>query len=124
VEKIAAAATRPPATRRLAALVIISFHDAITTGMFTSFAFTLACLDSLGAGTILALVSQSGLAGETIQGYLNTMVLPLSGMAFARVFALHYYRGQFHSLSRRGRSVQAIMFGWLVYSLVRDSMGL
>jgi peptidoglycan/LPS O-acetylase OafA/YrhL len=102
---------------------ITAYPQDIATGMFTSFTFTAACLDSLGVGTLLALLSSGELTKGKLQGYLDAIWLPLSAAAFAGVFALHYFQISTAPFLVVGDLLQAMIFGWLVYSASRGFKG-
>lgn len=96
-------------------ITITKFPDEIMTGS-TRNTFTLSCLDSLGAGALLALFFHSKIQKETARKYLRQFVLPIGVIAFVAIQAIYYYKAKtrlFYTLNEMSTS---IIFCWLVGS--------
>jgi peptidoglycan/LPS O-acetylase OafA/YrhL len=103
---------------------ITNFPNDIASGLFTTFTFTFARLDSLGSGAILALVSRSGPKREVIQKYLKRFILPIGGISFATLFTLHHYDISSAPFLIYGDLFVAMIFCWLVGSASQGFKGI
>jgi peptidoglycan/LPS O-acetylase OafA/YrhL len=103
---------------------ITNFPNDIASGLFTTFTFTFARLDSLGSGAILALVARSGFKREIIQKYLNRFILPIGAISFAALFSLHYYDISSAPVFICGDILLAMMLCWLVNSASQGFKGI
>jgi peptidoglycan/LPS O-acetylase OafA/YrhL len=83
---------------------------------FKAGTFTVASLDSLGMGALLALLWRSNIQKVTLQKYLSRVILPAGVFMYIFVLVLYHYRirpGIFFTLSDLA---SGMIFCWLVSS--------
>jgi peptidoglycan/LPS O-acetylase OafA/YrhL len=81
---------------------------------FKAGTFTLANLDTLGIGALLALAWRSGLRREVVQRFLSWFVLPIGLVSYVLWLALFSYRLHPAAFFALGDLSAALVFVWLV----------
>jgi peptidoglycan/LPS O-acetylase OafA/YrhL len=94
----------------------------LTWAGYTSGTFTLAVLDSLGMGALLAILSHRDPSGERLQRWLNHVALPVGGAAVLALLVLSYYLGPTIHYAL-GETALALVLAWLVGSASRGFRG-
>jgi peptidoglycan/LPS O-acetylase OafA/YrhL len=92
----------------------INFPFDIGAMDFKAGTFTLASLDSLGIGSLLALAWRSNIKKESLQKYLSRLALPVGLLIFTVSLVLYHYRikpSVFFTLANLG---SGLIFAWLV----------
>jgi peptidoglycan/LPS O-acetylase OafA/YrhL len=102
-----------------------SFHYAtdIARGGFTSGTLTIAVLDSLALGALLALASRSHPERERVQQLLRRLVLPVGALSYVLLLALAHYKINSHALVTFGQTAEALVFCWLIGAASRGFGG-
>lgn len=84
--------------------------------------FTLACLDSLGSGALLAMVAHAR-SREVVHRYLRTRVLPVAAGGYLLLHVLYYYHVSYVLFFMLGDLFLALIFCWLVVSAAQGFGG-
>jgi peptidoglycan/LPS O-acetylase OafA/YrhL len=102
----------------------VSHYPAdFATGAYTKTTFSLACLDSLGLGALLAIAFHSGWSGDTIQKYLVRFILPIGVGSLVALQLLAYYHITPGAYITFSDTSVALIFCWLVGSASRGFKG-
>jgi peptidoglycan/LPS O-acetylase OafA/YrhL len=89
-------------------------YPADAVGTFTTGALTVAVVDNLAFGALLALLFRSGLGEQRVQRFLQRVVLPLGAGSYVLLLAgSHYGWGQ-RAMVTFGQTAAALVFCWLI----------
>jgi peptidoglycan/LPS O-acetylase OafA/YrhL len=83
---------------------------------FKAGTLTPGCLDSLGIGSLLALLWHSSIPTDTLRKYLRRLVLPTGLVMFGSALVLFHYRIKPSVFFTLGDTGAAMVFAWLVGS--------
>jgi peptidoglycan/LPS O-acetylase OafA/YrhL len=102
-----------------------SFHYAADAGYggYTSFTLTLAVLDSLGLGALLALAAHANREGEHLRRALTRIVLPFGVVGYLALLAVFHYGKDQHVPLALDETALALIFCWLVGCAARGFSG-
>jgi peptidoglycan/LPS O-acetylase OafA/YrhL len=102
-----------------------SFHYGadLVSGEGAAGTFTLAVLDSLGLGAVLALLFRADSEGSRLQAILTRVVLPIGLLSYAALLALQRYDVDAHASAAFGQTAAALIFCWLIGSASRGFTG-
>jgi peptidoglycan/LPS O-acetylase OafA/YrhL len=100
------------------------YENDILYGGVTRGTLTLACLDGLGLGALLALVTHSNLRMETIRKYLDRVILPIGILSFSLLLILQYYGGRARLFYTFGDLSAELVFCWVVGSASQGFKGM
>ncbi len=89
-----------------------------------TYCFTLSALDTLGMGSLLALVSHGGYAKETIERFLARFVLPIGIVATVALNVLLYSKVDWKAYVFLLDTAVALIFCWLISSASRGFKGI
>jgi peptidoglycan/LPS O-acetylase OafA/YrhL len=93
-----------------------SFHYSadLARGAYTSGTLTLAVLDSLGLGALLALVVRRAQSPSRLQRTLTRGALPVGAVVYGAVLGVSHYTGEVHISYALGSTAMALIFCWLI----------
>jgi peptidoglycan/LPS O-acetylase OafA/YrhL len=103
---------------------VTTYPADFANGVMAKSTFTFSCLDSLAAGALLAVISQSISRREMIPKFLNRIILPMGIIFFMVVFLLHYYKIDSIAYYVFSDLFCTIIFCWLVSSASRGFNGI
>lgn len=103
---------------------VIIFPADFANGVLAKGTSTFSCLDSLGAGALLAVISQSISGREKIPKFLNRLILPTGATLFMVVFLLHHYKINSTAYYIFANLFSTMIFCWLVSSASRGFNGI
>jgi peptidoglycan/LPS O-acetylase OafA/YrhL len=99
-------------------------HSEISPFDFKAGTFTLASLDSLGFGALLAYTWRTKRALPTIQAYLTRLVLPFGMVLYLTSLALYHYRLKPSLFFTLNDFAASLIFTWLVSSAALGFRGI
>jgi peptidoglycan/LPS O-acetylase OafA/YrhL len=102
-----------------------SFHFSwdTTHGGFASGALTVAVLESLALGALLAIAARADREGERLQRALRRVVLPIGVAGYATLLAISDRGLDQHASVALGQTAEALIFCWLIGSASRGFGG-
>jgi peptidoglycan/LPS O-acetylase OafA/YrhL len=93
---------------------VINNPNGFTDHAYTATAFTLAALDTLGLGALLAMAHHSSYPKRMLQKSLNRLVLPIGSGATFLLYALVYFKIDWKAYAVFADLTVGLVFCWLV----------
>jgi peptidoglycan/LPS O-acetylase OafA/YrhL len=89
-------------------------HPADAAGNFTAGALTIAVVDNLAFGALLALLFRSGIGEHRVQQLLQRVVLPIGTASFVLLLASSHYGWSRRAMVTFDQSAAGLIFCWLI----------
>jgi peptidoglycan/LPS O-acetylase OafA/YrhL len=105
-------------------IAVTLYPEDIASGGFMKGTFTLASLDCLGAGALLALLFRTKPGPDQVRFYLRKLALPVALIAYGVILFLKYYNLNIKAYYILGDSIAALFFCWLIASASKGFVGL
>jgi peptidoglycan/LPS O-acetylase OafA/YrhL len=105
-------------------LAVTIFPADFATGEWTKATFTFSCLDSLAAGALVAVISQSTARKQIISKFFSNLLLPVGAISFILVSILYHYKTYPIAFYVFGDFFSTMVFCWLVSSASRGFNGI
>jgi peptidoglycan/LPS O-acetylase OafA/YrhL len=89
-------------------------YPADAAGTFTAGVLTIAVIDSLALGSLLAILLRGPVGGHRVQRFLQRVVLPIGAGSYLLLLASAHYGLSRRAMITFGQTAAALVFCWLI----------